>query len=496
MLKCPNPSCPYVFDPSQVPVGVVLSCPRCAMQFTLGPPQPPTPGPPGPGYAAPPGYPAGYPAAGAGSPAPPPPAFEPEFEDMGRSAVEERDPDEALPPRGTGKAQVFILAGIAAVLMAGTGLAIAFKLMHRGGGGERTDAVTRFNDQNVGIDPPPAGWTQDDNMRVKVGSPFAISFRRENPEAYVAFGFTEADKGRSPRPKEMADKLRSPFPKLFVTGREDNTLRKFPPVASSWLGEPIAPAEAEPFPNGFKFRAQSTEGLIWVGEAYAVAHKGVAYYWMGWCLESDYDAVKDQFAAFRDKFKLLGNRKDWKQTLASVADFKGDKVPYTISDADEIWKEISVREFNALKESEPDLDKRLQIDATPKRDRKAIPDKAELSVFVLDGDGDPLAVARKYAEGREKARDKAGEDPANPYTLTFEELTDAEQGDPVPQPAPATAPAVRLKSAVKESASASRLIVVSAARVGNKVVVVQCSCEYAKRSVFEARFVQIAKSLR
>src|SRR5436305_13565696 len=40
MLKCPNPSCPYVFDPSQVPVGVVLSCPRCAMQFTLGPPAP------------------------------------------------------------------------------------------------------------------------------------------------------------------------------------------------------------------------------------------------------------------------------------------------------------------------------------------------------------------------------------------------------------------------------------------------------------------------
>ena len=34
-LKCPNPSCPFLFDPSQVPPGAVLSCPRCQHQFTL-----------------------------------------------------------------------------------------------------------------------------------------------------------------------------------------------------------------------------------------------------------------------------------------------------------------------------------------------------------------------------------------------------------------------------------------------------------------------------
>jgi len=30
-LKCPNPSCPYLFDPSRVPAGVVLTCPRCGI---------------------------------------------------------------------------------------------------------------------------------------------------------------------------------------------------------------------------------------------------------------------------------------------------------------------------------------------------------------------------------------------------------------------------------------------------------------------------------
>src|SRR5437763_14122909 len=96
MLKCPNPSCPYVFDPSQVPVGVVLSCPRCAMQFTLGPPQaaaaPTAPGAPAPGYPT-----------GATAPPPPPEPSNPEFEAVGRTAVQDREqaPEKMLPSRGT-----------------------------------------------------------------------------------------------------------------------------------------------------------------------------------------------------------------------------------------------------------------------------------------------------------------------------------------------------------------------------------------------------------
>lgn len=66
-LKCPNPSCPFLFDPTQVPPGAMLTCPRCGMRFTLGPtPGGPPPGAyqqPPPGYGAPPGYP-GHPAAG------------------------------------------------------------------------------------------------------------------------------------------------------------------------------------------------------------------------------------------------------------------------------------------------------------------------------------------------------------------------------------------------------------------------------------------------
>ena len=75
-------------------------------------------------------------------------------------------------------------------------------------------------------------------------------------------------------------------------------------------------------------------------------------------------------------------------------------------------------------------------------------------------------------------------------------LADPPQGDPVPNTVPATATVVRLLSSVKESPSASRLIVVSGLKVGDKTVVAHCWCEAAKRDTFETKFVQIASSLR
>jgi hypothetical protein len=490
MLKCPNPTCPYVFDPSQVPVGVVLSCPRCGMQFTLGAPSATAAATQTSRGAAPPAPSTGYGAA------PPAAPGELEFGPAGRTAVEERPRDPKAPadakdgkaaqpgPR-TNKLQVFILAGVAATLVAATILVVLFKVIYRDSGAPN-EAVTKLKDLNVGVETPPSGWTRDDDMRVKVGSPYVMSYRRENPEAYMAFGAYEPGKGRSPRPSEMSTDLEQAFPKLF----DSSSVRKDDPLAAKWLGETIA--AAKPYPNGFFFEAQSTDGLKWRGEAYTVAHKGLAYYWLSWCPESDFEKLKDEFAAFRAKFKVLDLRNDWKETQSNVVEYKGDKVPYTISDAEEVWKEMSLAPY---KDTEPDLDKLLRINKTPKRDRKALPDEAELRVYLLDGGGDPTQAARKFAEDRETARIKQAGD----YTLTFRELTlpgDPLAGDPVPGNVPANTPVVRLLSNVKESKDAGRLIVASGMTAGTKTVVVHCWCEAGRRNVFETKFVQIAASLR
>jgi hypothetical protein len=489
MLKCPNPSCPYVFDPSQVPVGVVLSCPRCAMQFTLGPPAPVAP--PSTTAALPPNRP----------PAPSSPT-ESDFEAVGRTATQERqarteraDRTAARPARepsaprvaetfGLKNWHIYLVAALSAVV-AVLFVMLGPRLFRRDRDTGPTDALSRWPDLNAGVDTPPSDWTRDDSMRVKLGSPYVISYKRENPEAYMAFGAnafgSDHTKGRTPRPSEMSTDLKRAFPKFF----DMSSFRDEAAPESKWLGETIAPS------LGFKFRAQSSDGLAWAGEAYAVSHKGMAYYWLSWCQENDFDGLKGQFADFRNKFRILELRKNWKDAGGNIVDYKGDKVPYTLSDSEEVWREISIADE---KMADPDLDKLLRVRLTPKGDRHAIPEEAELRVYVLDGGGEPLAVARKFAEDKETARiNELNPDFAPP---TFEELTDGEQGDPITGTAPKTAQVVRLRSKVKESMNAGRLIVASGLKVGDKTVVVRCWCESARRNMFETKLVQIASSLR
>ena len=470
MLKCPNPSCPYAFDPSQVPTGVVLSCPRCAMQFTLGAPT-----------AAPSGTTAQMPTRA------PAPVTEPDFEAVGQTAVEDRDQGAPAPGRRTNRYQVVILAGIAAVLMAGTALAIIFKVMNRNSRDpSRPGAVLTDKDRNIGLDALPAGWVQDDATRKQLGSPYLYGFKRENPEAYVALGAFEYAKGRSPRSSEMRRDLLLPMGKLFIASKVEEELG----LETNWLGQVIGKR------HGFKFRAPSGNGLVWQGETYTVSTKGVAYYWVSWCGEGDFDRLEDEFAKFRGKFKLLGTRDDWREKVPKEMPYKGATTSYTFTDAEDIWVEKPVEAEKVLN---PDLDRLLRINHTARGDRQALPDDADLRVYLLDGGGDPLERAREYVQSLWVTHVKTASDGAFPDP-TFTELTDDPQGDEVTK---GSAPFVRLESRVVDPATKkviasteSRLIVASGVRVGEKIVVLHCWCELGKREVFESRFIQIASSLR
>lgn len=456
MLKCPNPSCPYVFDPSRVPTGVVLSCPRCGMQFALGAPAAPLAPPVAPPVAA----------------SPPVAPVAPGPDAPGRAAPE--------PPDAGGRYQTLIVALIAAVLMAGTGLALYFK--YTGTAPRDTaDPLDRVPAFDIGFETP-AGWTDDPETKVKVGSWFHLARRHEGPEAYMVFGARETKDQRPPRPSEMAQGLRAPLPKLF----DVSTVREESLDDARWLGLAPAPSHA------FKFRAQSTDGLVWVGEAVAVASKGVAYYWLSWCGERDYESMQAEFAAFRGKFQLLGNRK-WTERASNVVEFKGDQVRYALSDTEGGWRELPARDFEPFKAQEPDLDKVLRLTHAP--DRKAVPDVAELRVYVLDAGGDPLEGAKALVRAKEEARVNFGEDK---YKIDFIELTDPPQGDPTDAPPNVhlSTPVVRLLTSVQGAKSANRLLVASGVRAGDKLVVAVGWCEAGRRGAFETRLVQVASSLR
>jgi hypothetical protein len=280
----------------------------------------------------------------------------------------------------------------------------------------------------------------------------------------------------------MSQDLRAGMPKLF----DISTFRPEAGGPSKWIG--LSPA-AE---HTFTFRAQSTDGLIWQGEAVAVSSKGVAYYWVSWCGENDYDKLKGEFAEFRNKFALMGNRK-WEAKGSNVIEFKGDQVAYALSDAEGAWKEISAAEIADEKAADKQpLDKVLRIKVQP--DRKSIAAEAELRVYVLDGGGEPLDRAKELAQTLETARLKEADLPPP----AFSEITEPPQGDPTPE-VPGlhkSTPVARLLSTVKESKSANRVLVASGAKVGEKVVVAVCFCKAGERVLFETKFVQIASSLR
>ena len=157
-LKCPNPSCPYLFDPSTVPAGVVLACPRCTMRFTLGA-----------GIA---GANTRQPAAHPARPTPVPQAPDPQaaspFDEMTpETARADGETGPRLPVRSS-RLQTLLLVGVAVIGLAGAGIAVWYKLTQKPE--EITpDLSTNFPDRNFAFVEPPDAWSQDGEMLGLVG---------------------------------------------------------------------------------------------------------------------------------------------------------------------------------------------------------------------------------------------------------------------------------------------------------------------------------------
>lgn len=465
-LKCPNPSCPYLFDPSRVPAGVILTCPRCAMRFTLGTPTAAT-NSPAPGPTTPPQVPSELTFETAPTRPPRPPAAN----GQPPTAMTDADADEAEAIDRAGRRQTITLAVIVAVLLAGAGLAIYFQAtsdpgpVHGRGG-------TEMPDFNFSFDPPGSAWSADDEMKVKLGAPVKLVYHRLDPDAYIAVGARDYDT-RQPRAGELQDGLMGPLRKLFENVRVEADVPK-----AKWLGQDA---------RAFQFRAQSREGNVG-GVCHAVSYKGIAYWAICWCGENDVEAVLPQFEAAREKFHLMDRREKWQPREGTTRDFRGEKADYRLTDAEGVWQAADTR----AEDEDPQAD--LYLKAKLKRRGQDFANEAELLVFVVDGGGgDPLQDARKYVEARRTAEIRR----ANAeFTPTFKELTGDPDGPPSPNAGEPHSPVVRLQSTVPGASNQSRLIVVSGTRVGGKLVVVQAWCEWAERPAFETVFMQMAGSLR
>jgi hypothetical protein len=460
-LKCPNPSCSYLFDPAAVPAGVVLACPRCTMRFTLGP------------SAHSHQRPAH--AKHAGGRVPPPEA-------VGGSPFAEMTPETAradgaegprLPVRSS-RLQTVMLVGVAALGLAAAVIAVWYKLTAKPDESTREPA-TNFPEKNLSLVEPATPWKQDGEMQGSLGAPFFRVYRRDNPEAFIAVGARDYV-DRAPRPSELRDTLIFALERLLTARTlKEQTI----PDGVEWLGSAV---------GGFTFRGQLKNGSVVEGEAYHVVHQGIAYWFLAWTGENQiYAEQKEFFAKVRASSKLMGLRSEWKSRRAPAVRFTNNVLGYSILDGEGIWNEVT--DEVAVKAEDPTADKYLT--ARIKRKGSDFDLEAELVILVLDakGDEEPLEQARKYLEERENR------DVENRGKTTFEPHTEDTSLD-APNPVEGNAPVLLLKSRNSVSEKIS-LWVLSAIRIGDKIVTARAKCAFTQedREQFERKFVVLVRSL-
>ncbi len=463
-LKCPNPNCPYLFDPTGVPGGVVLTCTRCAMRFTLGPPAPTAPAPI-------PGSPT--------APATAPPA--PNFERIESRPPEEADTrsrrDQMLLDRGnsSGRMTVFWVVFTLAVLL-GVGITIYFRAFHTPSVNPK-DLATQLRNCNIAFDPPATPWERNPDLEAKLGPPIQIAYSRTQPSAYIAVGATPFE-DRNPRLSELRLGISKPLSKIY----SPDTIAVTKIEGAKWLGQDANPA--------FAFLATTEDGRKISGECHAVSYKGVAYWSICWADELDFAAVVSEFDDIRSRFRLLKEREKWQPREAQMTTFGGHAQQYLILDAEGIWKEDR-RPEDQTPPADLHLIGKIKRVGTDSMDRQLA---AELWAYVIENPGgDPLAAGQQYIESLRTAEVKAAGDQ---YVVGFEVLTGDSESDPPTDIVEPTSAVVRLKSTVQGSRDQSRLIIVSALPMGDKLIVVRAQCDYKDHEFFELKLMQLAGSLR
>ena len=468
-LKCPNPSCPYLFDPSTVPAGVVLACPRCTMRFVIGPgvvgaqAQQSTAAVPRTRVAP----------AGVSSQAAQQPGESPFAEMTPEIARADGAASPRLPVRSS-RLQTVLLVGVAAVGLAAAAIAVWYKLTDKPEVIAQ-DPVTKVPDKNFSFVEPAGPWTQDGEMQGTLGSPFLRVYKRDNPEAFIALGAKDFV-DRTPQAGELQQPFLLALRRLLTA---DTLKMQSIPEGAEWFGRAV---------GGFTFRGQLKNGSIVEGEAYHVVHQGIGYWFLAWTGENQiYAEQKEVFAKVRSQFKWLGLRDDWIARRAAAIRFTNNVLGYSILDGEGIWTEVT--DEKAVKAEDPAADKFFT--ARIKRKGSDFPHEAELVILVLDSRGDdPFDQARKYIEEREN------QDVENRGKTTFE-LHNEDTSLDEPNAVEGNAPFMLLKSRNSVSEQ-SALWALSAIRIGDKVVAARAKCSFTQedREQFERKFVVLVRSLR
>ena len=181
LLKCPNPDCPHQFDPTQVPAGATLACPRCGQRFALAPP----------------------PARHAS--------------------------------RGTGSGSMLVAVGGVLLLLGLIAAAMVLSgVLKTGGGrgGEEPAAKFQDADRNFAFVSHGLGWQRDPGTAARMGVTVLALHRPDPPEAWAALSVSDY-KDRSPLTSELVAKVTEHLGRVF-----QSLPPELPVEPTTWAGQP------------------------------------------------------------------------------------------------------------------------------------------------------------------------------------------------------------------------------------------------------------------
>ncbi len=481
-MKCPGPQCTFLFDPAKVPPGAVLVCPRCAMRFTIGPTAPAAPPA---GYGVPAGYPAtanfdpgdvpglpsdgqptlaygGHGVATPGPVAPPAP------------------PDAPNPPRRKSSgltSTLLTVLGVIALLTFAVGAVVLVAVSKRGVTvpAAAGDSEVRVPDRNFAYRMPGSGWVKDNDTQNELGVNVFALRRDGTPAAWVALAVIDYETRNPPAGELHEETLR-------------HLNRVFQDVPQALATEPAKWGPHEARKCFFRAEHKGTQ-VACVGDAYAMSHKGVGYWFYAWAAEADAATLAGEFDGLRERLRTLDQREKWVAAVAVGATFRSVKPSsrFRLTTPEAIWAAPQ------LEPTDEDPAAELLLKGVLKsRVRRDFNPEALVVVVVVPGTAEPAEVAEEYVRKRH-TRDP---NVFGPTAIT--EVTGDVVGDG-PADAAGGLPARRFKvspGGPDASKVAEKLVVFAAMKSGDSVVVAEANCPWSQKDVWERRLVQFVGSLR
>jgi hypothetical protein len=467
-MKCPNAQCSFLFDPSQVPPGAVITCPRCTMRFTLNTGQ----FNPGDHPSIPsdnsPTLPLSAPTVN--TPAP-----------MGPVQAEKRVIGSSPPKKPSRFNPTFLVVTVVVTLLVLVGGVFLANIVMKRLNAPDADKLAALGelkvlDKNFSFKPPATGWHKDMETQNELGVNVFALHRDASPRAWVALNVVDYD-ARSPLSNELREEMFRCLNRSFL----------YIPPDLSFEDAKWGPHLAK---KAFFRGEMKSSSTVCVGEVYVLSHKGLGYWFYSWAPEVEASQVAGEFEAMRERFRTLDQRDKWSEKVSNEIVYRSalPNGKFRISNYEKIWTPPQ------LEPTDEDPSAQLLLKGILKgKGRRDFHPEALLVVMMIPLKGDPATQAEAYVQARYTR------DPETFGKKIVKAVIAPPTGD---DPVGPETPGVSVKrlqiSPAEESASRSseKLVVYSTITVGESLIIAEASCPWSQRETWERRLIQFTSSLR